>query len=261
MRFTPRSVPIHVLPSKDAAELLAKSGATVSCPTPGQLGSQAAGREVVTVRQFGGDLVSNLVTPETQIVKWGWRLLPEESMFSSAVNPRSPLQFQLGAFVVPAASNLWLFDHECNVYRFSGLDPLDWVLAERGRYNGSMAFDLNVGGRRIGNLRFELDPHPITPGRQEYVVTMPESGEFNRAAYNSFAAATAAGMAVFPPGEERAGPRNGPFCIVVEEKISVSIDCVVWRRLTSPIACIEGLIAGYLVDAQTSRQLVAEARL
>lgn len=253
--------PFRVLPAGRALQALGANPDAVRSPSPGEL-SAPSGGEIVYQHQPGTDVVSGLVHPALQIMQWGWRALPEESMFSNFVTPGTPMQFQLGSFAVPRNTELWLFEFETNIYRFSGIDPMDWIRAEIGRYNGMMGFDFDVNGRRPGNVKWELDPHAITGQKQSFDVpigTGPANlAQFNRAAVNSFAATSGQGTALFPPGRMRLGPSNGPFCYVCQETSHVSLSCVIWRPLTSPIACIEGVVMGYLVDRLTSQRIQME---
>lgn len=248
--------PVRVLPLPTAAKALGQF-----FPSPD--GEAAA--DIVSQHEPGGLVVAGLVNPDMQILKRGWRVLPEESFFSALVTPQRPLQFELGSFQVPKATDLWLFDYETSVYRFSGLDPADWIKAEVGRFSGVMGFDLTLNNnQRPGNIKFEIDPHNIS-GQKAMFSNVPTGGfasiaEFNQAAANSFASTASPGLALFPPSRDRLGPRNGPFCYIVPETTSVALSCVIFRPITSPIATIEGIIAGYLVDRAKSQQIQGETR-
>ncbi len=230
-------------------------------PFSHELATTAEGTELTFQHEPGGLVVAGVVHPAITILKWGWRVLPEESWYSPFVGPQSPIQFELGAFQVPDNSDLWLFDFECSVYRFSGLDPADWVKAENGRFSGMMAFDLAFNNTRLGNVRWELDPHAIQLQRDVFAVPynqLQPASAFNKNAANSFAATASQGLALFPPGVDRLGPRNGPFAYISSEGVRVALSTVIWRRLTSPVACVEGVIAGYILPRQLSQQLLAE---
>ena len=249
--------PVRVLPTPAAARALGQL-------LPDMGGMPGSDSDAITSQhEPGGLAVAGMVNPSIQIMKWGWRVLPEESFFSNAVTPQSPLQFELGSFQVPKSVELWLFDYETSVYRFSGLDPADWIKAEVGRFSGVMGFDLTINSQtRPGNVRFEIDPHNIS-GQKQMFSNVASGGlatvaDFNRAAANSFAATASPGLALFPPSRDRLGPRNGPFTYVIPETMSVALSCVIFRPITSPIACIEGIVAGYLVDRMVSQQIQRE---
>lgn len=209
----------------------------------------------------GGLVNMGLVHPSVQILKRSWRVLPVDSFYDASVSPQSPIQFEIGSYQVPNSMDLWLFDYEASVYRFSGIDPLDWVRAEDGRFNGSIAFDLQINNTRPGNIAFELQPHASTLQRSAFdppIGSPAGVDQFARANANQFGAAASQGTSLFAPGRDRMGPRNGPFCYLAKETSFISLSAVVWRTVTSPIACLEGVIAGYLVPRGLSDQLQQE---
>lgn len=251
--------PVRVIPTAQAVAALGQLA-----PNPFQLGAEPEG-DLVSQHEPGGMVVAGTVNPAVQIMKWGWRVLPEASFFSNLVTPQNPLQFEIGSFQVPRSTDFWLFDHEQSVYRFSGVDPADWIKAEVGRFSGVMGFDLTINNnQRPGNIKFEIDPHVISGQRAIFSPLrtggLGTAADFNQAAANSFASTASPGQALFPVSRDRLGPRNGPFTYIVPETQTVAISCVIFRPITSPITCIEAIMSGYLVERLTSQRILGETR-
>lgn len=215
--------------------------------------------------QPGGDTLNRLLHPSFIPMERMNRVLPEESWFDSGIGPESPVQFEILSFQVPKNLTLWLFDYEFTVYLQSGLDPFDFVPAMRQRFSGQMGFDLQVGAnKRLGNLIYQLDPAPVPTTK--FVNTIPFGGSttshaaFDNAAAANFSSVASQGSALLPVRSEVQGPRNGVFTLIGEETEQISLQCVIFRALTTPIACIEAKFGGYLLNDQVSRAIISRMR-
>lgn len=256
----------EVLPRSAAAAALAsgplglgptRAGAATSLPTFEDIRAVGAPQPQGRVVPVGAGVVQEAQSLEFTTFEDLFRVLPEESWFLPAVGPQNPATFEFGSFTVPQAMTLWLFDYRFSVFRPSGLDPADMVRAEEGRFSSSLGFDLTLNGQRVTNVSYELDPHAVVVQRQQFESqTAPTVGEFNRAAANSFAAASAAGKALLPVRSDVMGARAAPFTLVASEGNRVALACVIWRALTSPVMAMEATMGGYLMQNAVSRSLL-----
>ena len=219
----------------------------------------------------GGDVVTQqLMHPTFQNVEELFRTLPDESFFSPLLTPDRPYEFPIGSYQVPKNMQLWLTDFDFGVLRQSGIDPGDFVLAEDWRFSGVMGFDIQISGKRYGNISYQLDPAPIpntteifeppiptVPGRDGVAAT---PSQFNRAQANSFAATSGAGSSLLPVRRGPYGPRGGPFTIVVEEDQFVELRCTVFREVTTPIAGVQAILAGFQVHTNLGQALLGRLR-
>lgn len=219
-----------------------------------------------------GGVFKEFLHPAFTIMEFLRRSLPEEGWFNSKVNPRNPIQFQLGSFTVPQGLTLWLFDYEYRVLRNSGVDPGDFIPAETGRYSNQIGFDLTLNGRRDANLSLQLDPQSSSLSRQEFeqsggtvassIFGLPPTptSAFERATANSFASTAGAGTSLLPNRPNKFGPRGGPWTLVAVEGTQVSMNVVIFNRIRSPLAAVEGRLGGYLIQRQVSSSLIQRVR-
>lgn len=224
-------------------------------------GPAGFGQEPILVHQPGGQVVNQMVSPQFTPIEQLYRKLPEEGWFQPSVSAQRPVQFELGSFQVPDGLELWLMDYEFSVFRPSGVDAGDVVQAARWRFSGFMGFDMVFDGRRLSHLLYELDPSPVTVTRTAFSTFAQKSQEdFNRAAFNSFAANSPAGTSLLPVRSDVQGARNVPFCFIVQEDSRVSFSAVIFRPLTAPVAFVQARFGGFLVQNTTSRSLVNRMR-
>jgi len=239
---------------------------------PGEPGVQTSLECHYTRVGLAGGLLQSLLVDRT-IVPWEqlYRRLPEDSMFSPNTNPSNPFAFELGAFRVPDNETLILTNLRPDIYRFSGIDPGDYVPVEPRRFSASLGFQIVVDNVAQGQVQFQLDPLAIT-ATQEQFVNIPAPGTpvapnsfaeavlnlngsqvppppavFNAAQSNSFANAGGAGTSLMPQRPHRYGPLSLPFSLYAMGGQTVQVRCVVFRPLTSPIAFIEYDVAGIKV--------------
>jgi hypothetical protein len=256
----PEDVQHDVRAAQEIERIRAHSAATQQTGWEGQgTGPPGLGPEPDLVRSSGGDVISRIVHPALTIFERLYRRLPEESFYSPKVSPRSPIQFEIGSVSVPKHSALWMFDYEFAVFRFSGIDPNDTLKAEPGRFGGFMGFDLTFSGRRLTSASYQLDPAPIPFQRGGFELT-DVTTQFDDAAAGSYASSASPGKSLLPVRQEVMGARNSPFMLVAGPGTSISMSCVIFRTVTSPIAFIQSNLGGYLLHQQVSEALLNRVR-
>lgn len=209
--------------------------------------------DVDRVIQAGGRLLTEIL-PES-LIPWEqlYRRQPEEGMFDPSISPSNPFTFELGAFEVPNRMALLIFDLRPDIYRFSGVDPGDYVPVESRRFGSILGFDVTVDQKRQGQMSFELDPVPIQRSSQQaFTSNNEEAPQFNtsqRAVAQSSSFANSAGMgnALLPQRPTRYGALSIPFTIYAKSRQVVQVRCVIFRPMPTPIAFIEYDVAGLLV--------------
>ncbi len=198
---------------------------------------------------FNGEILHPAIVPFEQL----YRRLPEEGMFSPSVSPARPFSFEIGAFTVPDQMALLIFDLRPDIYRFSGVDPGDYMPVENRRFGSIMGFDITVDQARMGNIAFELDPVAIQRTSQQAfnsnntVHPTFNAGQYAIGAAGTFGATDGSGNALQPQRPERYGALSIPFTMIARSKQTVQTRCVIFRPLPTPIAFIEYDIAGVLV--------------
>ena len=273
MAQKPVPAPPFVLPRAQAVQALRlgqpKNGVLVGTrdPNTGQSsGPPGQGPEPFLFHEPGGATVDDLLHPAFQMVDHLFRALPEDSWFDPNVSPSRPIQMELGVFTVPKGTAFWMFDYEFRIFRMSGVDPGDFIPAEDGRFGGVMGFDLNFSGRRMSDLLFQLDPVSVLTQRPTFelfpfrIGDIASSAQFNRSAAQSFAANASPGLSLLPVQLQRYGPRNGPFTLIAPEGTQVSLNCVIFKPVPSPLATIQGSTRGYLIHTQVSSELINRVR-
>jgi hypothetical protein len=235
--------------------------------TEGAIGSGGSvpgmGATPMLQHEPGGSVLRIFQHPAFQTLERLFRVLPEEGWFSSTVRPDNPVQFPVGSFEVPKNMALWLFEYKFNIYRFSGVDAGDFVLAEDGRFADAIGYDVTVSGRRPANIQYQLDPIPVSFSRPQFDAKIGQqstAAQFNRNSAPNFAATASPGLSLLPMRKEVMGASNGPFTFVVKEGDTVNLNAVMWRPFQTPVACLEGKLAGYLMQIQVSEALVNRLR-
>lgn len=227
-------------------------------------GPPGFGPEPSLIHEPGGDLIRRLVHPEAfTTFEQLYRALPDDSWFSPLTKPNRPVQFELGSFTVPSNQHLYIYDYEFSVLRLSGTDAGDFVKAEDYRFSGVLGFDLNLSGRRLSNLLYQLDPVPQLASRPTYeppIGARATPQQFDRSVAQSFAANASPGLSLLPARPQRQGPRDTAFTLVARQNDRVSLNCVIFKQITTPIAAIEGRVAGFLLHTQASNALINRLR-
>lgn len=203
--------------------------------------------------EAGGNLYSQTLHPAIIPFEELFRRLPEEGMFSLTVSPDNPFTFELGAIQVPEKMALLIYDLRPDIYRFSGIDPGDYMPVEARRFGSIMGFDVTIDQQRQGEVAFEIDPVPIQRTSQQAFPNqnsfLPQANASQQAvaAFSSFANPAGAGNALLPQRPTRFGALNIPFTLWANSGQTVQVRCVIFRPMPSPIAFIEYDIAGILV--------------
>lgn len=220
----------------------------------GQEGAQTLHQfDVQRFVEAGGNLTSQTLHPAIIPFEQLYRRLPEEGMFSPTVAPGNPFTFELGAFQVPEKMALLIYDLRPDIYRFSGVDPGDYMPIEERRFGSIMGFDLTIDQQRKGEVAFELDPVPIQRQSQQAFPNQnrvqPGANTSQQAvsAFSSFANPAGAGNALLPQRPTRFGALNIPFTLWAITGQTVQVRCVIFRPVPAPIAFIEFDLAGVLV--------------
>lgn len=241
-------------------------------------GPPGTGREPLLIHEPGGDLLRRLQSPNFTVWEQMYRALPEQGWFSPAVNPSAPIQFELGAWAVPQGYHLWVCDYEFSVFRLSGLDAGDVVQAEDGRFSGVMGFDITLNNARTSSLLYQLDPVPVQRTRQQFERPLQaqalklsadaglgtSSGAnpaaFQRAAFTSFASTAGPGNSLLPVRLRRQGAPSMPFTLIAKESVRVALSCVIFKRVLSPLAFIQGDVSGFMIQTNMSEALINRMR-
>lgn len=208
------------------------------------------------VQLAGGLLNSLIVHPSVVPFEQLYRRLPEEGMFSPTVSASRPFTFELGAFRVPDRMAVLLFDLRPDIFRFSGVDPGDFIPIEERRFASIMGFEITVDQRIPGNVQYQLDPIAIQRTTQAFP-TPDEESNFNIAAANSFANAAGVGTGLMPQRPTRYGAQSVPFTLFARSGQTVQVRCVIFRPVPSPIAFVEYDVAGMLVPSQWLDQMLS----
>lgn len=206
-----------------------------------------------------GALSVHLSHPDIIFFEQLWRRLPEQGIHSGGLSPARPLTLDLGAFRVAGRQEVWLFNLRPDIYKFSGLDPNDYVPVEPRRFSGQVGWDPRVNGQRLGNTYFELQPMPRQQqqsGRTTGPGTIAPAAEFAAARANAFARSAGAGTGLQPQRHERYGPEELPLTVRVTEGATFTAAAVVFRPITTPIAFFEFDMAGVILPSSLAATIL-----
>lgn len=236
-------------------ELLRDMQAEAKLVRQGLAGQQAGppgfGPEPLVVQQPGGDLLNAVQHPAFDTFERLFRIAPHQSWFSPSLNPRRPVKFDFGSFTVPDSSFFLLMDYEFLALRQSGVDPFDFVYAEDGRFSGFMGFDVTVSGRRMSNLLYQLEPVGATFGGTSPFTAVPS---------NTYARTSNDGSSLLPVRSRVQGARDLPFTMLAGPGSVVTLSCVIFRRISQPLAGLQASMAGYQIHANTALSLIERVR-
>jgi len=260
----PRGSAVAALVSEAQSEQTQRDSRQNSSTQGQQAGVAGMGPAPELFHQPGGNILLNLQHPAFTTVEKLFRAQPEEGWFDPDLSPESPVFFQLGAYKVPKGMTLWLFDYEGTVYRPSGVDPGDFIEAERGRFSNQLGFDLTIEGNRQGDISYQLIPQPVQVGNMSFDPPIGDPRQpanvFNRASSGSFASTAGVGTSLMPPRRAVQGAEGMPFTFIVGQGASVEITCVIFNTVRSPLAAIQGRLAGYTINNQFSSALLNRMR-
>lgn len=243
--------------------------------------------EAGRIVQAGGMLAQLLAHPAFIPFEYLFRKLPREGIYQAT--PQKNFTFDLGRFRVPAQMAFALIDYRFDIYRFSGAAAFDYVPIESRRLSGQIGYDVTVADYRKSNLRFELEPGPITNGAGQTNQQPPSGGiiaagaEFNQvfppqignpffppsappfgatpAEFMSAASASSAspggpGLSLLPQRTERQGALALPFTMIARENQELRFKSVVFRRVPIPVAFFECDVTGVLMPMNVLDQLL-----
>ena len=212
----------------------------------------------------GGELLQKFIHPGIDTFERVFQSLPEEGMFQPGLSPTNPFQFTVGSYTVPQSMTLWLEDYETAVLLPDPINAGDYRFAEDGRFSGNLGFDLTVADGRSANITYQLDPVPISAARQEFETvvvtpgnarTPPVTARFNRALAMSFGSAAGSGSSLQPPRRRPAGPRSRSFTWQIHENQTITVRCVVFRRVLTPLSGIYAMLGGHLMHRNIATAL------
>lgn len=229
-----------------------------------QAGPPGFGPEPIVVQQPGGDIINKIQHPGFDVFERLFRVLPEQGWFSPGLTPKRPIKFEFGSFTVPSSNFFLLMDYEFTPLRQSGVDPYDFTYAEDGRFSGFMGFDVTVSGRRLSNLFYQLDPAPVSFQRSSFEAPITDPRRrtvaFNSAAANSFGSVSGEGTSLLPVRRNVQGSRGLPFTLLAGPGSTVALSCVIFRRVTAPLAGIQATMSGYTLHSNTALSLLERVR-
>lgn len=232
-----------------------------------EAGPHGMGPDPVLQHAPGGELLEHLQHPAFTTVEYLYRVLPNDSWFDATRSPNNPLSFELGAVTVNSQQIFVITDYEFVCLRQSGVDPFDWVAAAPYRFSGFMAFRIAVASREPGQVSYQLDPAPQQARAQSFeppiggaFAPAPSQAVFNKASANAFGAVAGFGKSLLPVRSNVMGPRDQPFSAYGQQGDSVSLSCTIFRRITAPLAAIQGSVSGYTIHQNTLATLLQRVR-
>lgn len=235
-------------------------------PSPLEGAREALSGEIKTratrVQLAGAALNNVLVHPSAEVFEQLYRRSPEQGIHNADVSPSRPYTIPLGAFKVPSQMGLLVFDFRPDIYRFVGVDPFDTVPFEERRFARQIGFEIRIDGVHPANLRFELEPSPRQAASNVYLDPLAAPGQilpaqvFAQARANSFASAAGSGIATLPQRPNRIGAPDLPLSLYLREGQTFEANCIVWRRVTTPVAFIEFDYAGILLGKNVIEELM-----
>ncbi len=258
----------HILDRRAPQEFIRELAQEARLVRQGAAGQEAGppglGPEPQVVHQPGGQLLNKIQDPAFDTVEYLFRALPEDSWFSPTTSTKRPIKFEFGVFTVPKSQYFLVTDYEFVALRQSGVDPFDFMEAAPYRFSGFMGFDITLDGRRVSNLFYQLDPAPVQFFRQAFAPSFgaapAPTASFNQAAANSFGAVAGEGTSLLPVRPNVQGSRNMPFTMIAEPGTKVSLSCVIFRRVTAPLAGLQASVSGYSIHSNTMSALLNRMR-
>jgi hypothetical protein len=270
--LVPRPPSVVSVPGRTPSRALREGTASLDGTSPGMDAAP------ILVNMPGGELVSKLLPDEAQPMQREFSTLPEESMFLPGLDPDHPFQWTLGSYKVPRGTTLWLEDMKTAVLLPDPIDPHGYRFAEAGRFRGVLGFAITVNDRQYGDFAYELDPIPRPTARQEFETiiipvtpsqaytgapvpaTTTMTDRFSRAAAQSFASVAGLGTSLRGPSGMPPGPRNRAWVWTLEQDQTIAVRCVIYRRISAPIAGIYAMIAGHVLPQDHAYALSRRVR-
>jgi len=216
------------------------------------------GQQVVSAHSLvalpGATLAALLRSSEFVPFEWCWNAEPNEAWYDPSREPSNPTQFEIGSKKAPGGSTIIVLDFSFEPYRFSSVGAHEWQPVPRNSLRGSLGYQFKVAGKTPGSVEFYIDPKNSTGENEEFLVdkvqlwtnSTPKTADFNRARASSVGAAAGVGTAMLPQRRGRYGADFAPFAAPATDDQTVTLRGIVYRALSTPLACIEGRVVGYI---------------
>jgi len=217
-------------------------------------GPTGLGPEPPVSHEPGGTLVRNLQTIAFDTFEYSFARFPDASVYTPSVSLARPVVFEIGTYAVPKGRTLLLTNYQFGLTGLSGLDPGAVGELPLDQFQGSVGFDLTVGGVRPSTLYYQLVPVPKP--------TRASSGEIGSVVIPSqvLSPAVAGALSLLPPRAARQGDPRQPFTEYVQEGQEVKVSAVIFRRISVPPTSIKASLQGYLISQQVSEALKRRLR-
>lgn len=260
---------------------------------PAGLGNGLLCKDAARVLPAGGDVVARLLSKSFTPFERRFRKVPPAGAYLQA-SADSPVSFELGSYPVPTSQALFVADYSFQAFRV-GPSSGDPIPLEPERLSTSLGYV--IGGRSMSQVdaALQLLPTPVQDSQQQVLnqntlqvpwasslpvfdlastfglgLTGPAgpAGSFpgypeNPTTFNQAAGTVpspSTGSPVLPQSRLRVGARDMPFALYFTSSDSVQLLATVYSPLTTPLAYIEGVVSGFLVNSSTLESLLHGVR-
>jgi len=244
----------------------------------------------------GGALAGLLLHDSMIPFQFLFRVLPDQGIHTATKS--QPCIISIGSFTVPKQQMLLLTEYRFRLYRFDGLIPGDAVPLEDRRLSLEIGNTVPVNATvQRSNLRaqiipgpiplptqtmFQPNPNPGTPGDASRpfgsVATFPGTlpNPYGPASILSVLAAppvvfpeinpnqfvmSAGGGALIPNSNDPTqGSERLPYTMYVPEDATVTLQTTAFAPVRIPLAFIEGVLSGFLMESRTAQALIQQVR-
>ena len=245
----------------------------------------------------GGALAGLLLHDSMIPFQFLFRVLPDPGIHTASKS--QPCIISLGAFTVPHQQTLLLTEYRFRLYRFDGLIPGDAVPLEDRRLSLEIGNSVPINGNvQRSNLRAQIIPGPIPAPTQTMFQPNPHPGTPGDASVPFGAAATFPGTlpslygpvgitsafaapapVVFPQinpnqfvmsaggasllpnsNDPTQGSERLPYTMYVPEDATVTLQTTAFAPVRIPLAFIEGVLSGFLMESRTAQALIEKVR-
>lgn len=193
-------------------------------------------------------------SPHLELFEKLFRVVPDDAWYSAVRSPSNPTQFEIGTHNVPNARAIIITSFSFAPYKFSGTGAYAFEPLAPGELNGVVGYRFDVSSRVPGSVDYELNPAPSFGRRRKFAgdpTTLIAPGQrtaqdFARVQANSFGSATGYGTGILPQRWGRFGDVTHPWAYKANMKEQITLTGLVLRPVPIPLACIEGLVQGYI---------------
>lgn len=250
-------------------------------PSPGPFGESRAGNSgsranpiqqraekdfVDRVLQIAGPLAQYGRSPVLEQYEEMFRTEPNDSWFDPNRSPSNPTQFEIGAVSAEKGRWIFIFDYSIRPFGFSGIAANDVVPLPEGQLSGSFGYVIRLGGRAPGVVKYRIIPTSPTLRRTQFTfnerklqpASQLNSDDFARTRAETFASAAGYGGEVHPQQPGRFGASNVPFMLTLSEDKVFAMTGVIFNRIATPIAFVEGRVSGYITSAVIGAKLLRD---